>query len=74
MARKKNIWVSPRPDGKWKVKREGASRASRVKGRKTDAARIARRMAKREGVEVIIQGQDGKIQQKDSYGHDPIPA
>ena len=73
MAKKGNIWVSPRSDGKWQLKREGSDRASRVLNRKRDAERIARDMARREGVEVITQGRDGKIQSKDSFGRDPYP-
>lgn len=69
----KNIWVSPRPDGKWQVKREGSDRASRVVDHKTDAEKIARDMGRRDGVEVITQGRDGRIRSKDSYGRDPFP-
>lgn len=70
---KKNVWVSPRPDGKWAVQREGAERASRLEERKADAERAARDLARRESVEVIIQGGDGKIQARESYGNDPFP-
>jgi hypothetical protein len=73
MAEKRNVWVSPRPDGKWQVKREGADRASRVVDRKEDAERIARDIGKRSRVEVITQRRDGTIQSKDSYGQDPFP-
>lgn len=73
MAKKRNIWVSPRQDGRWQVKREGADRASRVVDRKSDAENIARDIAKRAKVEVITQGRNGKIQSKDSFGRDPFP-
>jgi len=73
MAKKPNVWVSPRPDGSWVVQREGAQRATRVENRKVDAERTARDLARRDGVEVIIQGRDGKIQGRDSYGNDPFP-
>lgn len=73
MAKKRNVWVSPRPDGKWQVKREGADRASRVVDRKSEASEIARGMGRRSRVEVIIQRRNGTIQSKDSYGKDPCP-
>jgi U3 small nucleolar ribonucleoprotein component len=73
MVKKRNIWVSPRQDGRWQVKREGADRASRVVDRKSDAENIARDIGKRDKVEVITQGRDGKIQSKDSFGQDPFP-
>jgi hypothetical protein len=70
---KKNIWVSPRSDGNWKVQREGSQRPTRVEERKVDAERIARDLGRKDGVEVIVQGRDGKIQGRDSYGNDPFP-
>ena len=73
MAKKRNVWVSPRPDGDWAVQREGAERASRVEDRKADAVSTARDLARRDGVELIIQGGDGKIQGRESYGSDPFP-
>ncbi len=73
MSRKKNIWVSPRDDGQWEIQREGAKRPTKVEERKEDAARAARELGKRDGVEVIVQRRDGRIQSKDSFGHDPLP-
>lgn len=72
MARK-NVWVSPRPDGDWEVQREGSQHPTRVTERKSDAERIARDLARRDSVEVIVQGSDGRIKQRDSYGNDPFP-
>lgn len=69
---KKNVWVSPRPDG-WAVQREGSDRASKVTPTKAEAEKAARDLGKQDKVEVIVQGRDGKIQSKDSYGHDPFP-
>ena len=73
MVRKRNIWVSPREDGEWEVQREGAKRPSKVTERQADAERAAREMGQRDGVEVIVQGRDGRIRSKDSYGSDPLP-
>ena len=69
----KTQWVSPRGDGKWAVKSEGASRASKLFDTQAEAAAHAVDIATRTKSEVIIQGKDGKIRSKDSYGNDPCP-
>jgi hemerythrin superfamily protein len=67
------VWVQSHPDDKrWQVKREGASRASRVFDTQREAAEFGRTLAKREKVELVIAGRDGKIRQRDSYGNDPV--
>ncbi len=65
------ISVEPRPDGRWAVHKDGTSRASRVLDRKTDAVDRARAQAQREGAELVIKDQKGRIQSKDSHGRDP---
>ena len=69
---KKDIHVVPR-DGGWAVKREGASRDSSHHDRKTDAIDTARGTARRDRVEVVEHGRNGRIQDSDSYGNDPHP-
>jgi hypothetical protein len=70
MPRQPQITVEPRPNGRWAVQKDGTQRASRVLERKTDAERIAREQARREGAELVVKGADGRIQRKDSHGHD----
>lgn len=72
MARKENVWVSPHEDG-WAVKRENATRPTKVESSKVDAETYARDLAKRDHVELIVQRWDGTIQKKNSYGNDPFP-
>lgn len=69
---KKDIHVVPHDDG-WATRKEGASRAGSVHDTKADAVEQAREQAKRERVELIIHGRNGKIQDSDSYGNDPFP-
>lgn len=69
---KKDIHVVPHPEG-WAVKREGAERATSVHERKVDALDAARELGRKDEVEVVIHGLDGKIQDSDSYGNDPNP-
>jgi hypothetical protein len=69
---KPNVWVVRHPEG-WAVKREGADRASFVTDTKQVAEQLGRAIAQRQHVELITQDRHGRIQSKDSFGHDPIP-
>ena len=69
---KKDIHVVPRVDG-WAVRRERATRDSSHHDRKSDAMDAARETARREHVEVVEHGRNGRIQDSDSYGADPFP-
>lgn len=72
MARKRDIHVVKHDDG-WATRREGASRAGSVHDTQKQAIEKAKGTAKREGLEVVIHGRDGKIRDSDSYGNDPFP-
>jgi hypothetical protein len=72
MMTKKDIHVVPHKDG-WATKREGASRAGSVHNTQRQAQEAARETAKRERVEVVTHGRDGRIRDSDSYGNDPYP-
>ena len=65
------ISVEPRDGGKWAVQKDGTQRASLVTDRKSDAVDRARAQARREGAELVIKDQQGRIQSKDSHGRDP---
>ena len=69
---KKDIHVVPR-EGSWAVRQEGAERDSSRHNRKSDAMEAARDTARRERVEVVEHGRNGRIQDSDSYGRDPYP-
>jgi Uncharacterized protein conserved in bacteria (DUF2188) len=72
MAERRGVHVTPRGD-RWAVEREGAQRASSLHDTQADAAREGRETARREHVELYLHGRDGRIRQRDSYGHDPHP-
>jgi hypothetical protein len=72
-AHKPAIWVNPHPEGGWKTQKEGTERASGKHNTKQEAVEAAIKQAKNERTEVVVQGKDGKIQSKDSYGKDPNP-
>ena len=60
--------------GAWKVKREGAERATSTHDNKADAVADAMTRAKGESKgQVVIHGADNKIQTEHTYGSDPYP-
>ena len=74
MASRRTYHVTPGPDGAWRVKAEGASRASSTHDKKTDAVQSAKDLAKTQSLgQVVIHGQDGKIQTEHTYRKDPYP-
>lgn len=69
---KKDIHIVPHKDG-WASRKEGAARAGKVYDTQKQAQDGARPQAKREGVELVTHGRDGRIRDSDSYGNDPHP-
>ncbi|WP_265587152.1 DUF2188 domain-containing protein [Sphingomicrobium arenosum] len=65
-----NIWCTPHADG-WQVKRAGGERASSLHETQAEAWDEARRMGRADKVEVFLQGEDGQIRERHSYGNDP---
>lgn len=62
------------PEGaRWAVRREGASRAASVHDTQAQAEVAGRRLAKKHQTELIIKDRHGRIERRDSYGHDPFP-
>ena len=68
----KNQWVVRYGD-KWAVKGEGNKRATKVTDTQKQAINVAKGIAQNQKSELIIQGRDGNIRSKDSYGNDPCP-
>jgi hypothetical protein len=60
-------------DGKWAVRGEGNDRATSVHPTQREAIEAAREIARNQRAELLIHGEDGKIRERDSYGHDPYP-
>ena len=72
MPKKNSIHIVPSEKG-WDVKRQGASRASRVTRTKDEAVKVGRDMAQKESGQLIIHKKDGKIQEERTYRKDPFP-
>lgn len=58
-------------DGQWRNKIEGTERALSVHETKAAAVGAGRQVAMFRKVEHIIRNMDGKIDERNSYGHDP---
>ena len=73
MAEKHDVHVTKNVSGaKWRVSQGGATLSThRTQSHAVDAAR---REAKRDRVELVTHGRDGRIRSKDSFGRDPMPA
>lgn len=67
--KKYRLHVMPHRRG-WQVKRDGASRASRVVGSKAEAYAEGRRLAVRNELELVVHARDYVIQDSDSFGPD----
>jgi hypothetical protein len=74
MANPNRRTVSPRGDD-WVVQKPGASRVSSVHDTQKEAQDAARRMLQNDGGgELVTQGRDGQIRQKDTIARpDPYP-
>lgn len=59
-------------DRGWSVKRAGASRASGTFTTKAEAVKKAQEIAKKQKTELYIHGKNGRIQDRRSYGNDPV--
>jgi hypothetical protein len=70
MAR--NQWVVKHGE-KWAQRGEGNTRVTRTFDTQGQAIEAARQTAQRSHSELFIQGEDGKIRDRSSYGNDPYP-
>ncbi|MBK7682270.1 MAG: DUF2188 domain-containing protein [Bacteroidetes bacterium] len=58
----------------WGVKGQGNSKLTAKTETKADALKIGKEIAKNQQSELTILGKDGKIQNKSSFGNDPLPS
>ncbi len=70
---RKELHVVPNSEGGWDVKKPHADKALKHFKTKNEAIEQARNLAKKEGLELIPHGLDGKIQNPNTYGNDPFP-
>lgn len=72
MSKSRPVHVVP-SNKKWAVRHEGAPQPVSVHETKTEAEAAARALVRRAETELVIHGRDGRIQDRDSFGHDPCP-
>lgn len=68
--KKKSVFVAKDPNG-WRVQK-GKETVSKHKTQE-NAIKRAKPLAKEMKTELVVQGRDGKIRSKDSFGNDPCP-
>ncbi|WP_081781018.1 DUF2188 domain-containing protein [Sulfitobacter noctilucae] len=73
MSKSKNVWTSPRSDGQWAVQTEGSERAASLHATQAEAWDSARGLARSRGSEAFLQGRNGQIRERNTYGKDPYP-
>lgn len=69
---KRNQHVVPRENG-WAILGAGAQRDTQVFDRKQDAVDRAREISQNQKSELVVHGQNGQIQYKDSHSNDTFP-
>lgn len=62
----KQTWVSPHPDGGWQVKKDYSIKALIRTATQKAAIKRARKVARNERGELVIQAVDGKIREKNT--------
>lgn len=68
----KNQHVVPHSRG-WAVKGAGNQKATSVHSTQKAAISEARGIARNQSSEMLIYGQNGRIRERNTYGHDPYP-
>jgi hypothetical protein len=66
----KDYWTGPHPDG-WQVKGAGNSKATSVHSTQARAWAEAQERARTTGGEAYLQGRNGQIRERNTYGYDP---
>lgn len=68
----KNQHIVPAGD-RWGVRGEGNERLTSVHDTQRQAIEAGREIARNQHSELLIHGEDGRIRERDSHGHDPHP-
>ena len=57
---------------RWAVKEEGAAEPFAVFKTQSEAWEKAKSIARKERSEALLHGRDGRIRERNTYGHDPV--
>lgn len=69
----RNVHVMPHRDGRWAVQFQDEAEPIEIHTSKADAEQVARNLAKKKKVDVIIHKADGTVQEGFSPGNEPAP-
>ncbi len=69
---KKNQHVVLHQQG-WAVRGAGSERATSIHQTQRDAIDAGRSIARNQGSELFIHGENGRIRERNTYGKDPFP-
>lgn len=69
---KKNQHVVPHAEG-WAVRGAGNQRVTSIHSTQREAIGAARDIARNQGSEMLIHGENGRIRERNTYGNDPYP-
>ncbi|WP_374944464.1 DUF2188 domain-containing protein [Sphingomonas sp.] len=62
------------PNGRgWSVRKAGSPKVTSTHATQDDAVRAATRIAQNQRTELYVHGRDGRIRERNSYGHDAHP-
>ncbi len=61
------------PAGGWSVREAGAARATKTFDTQAKAVSYAKGLARQAGSELFVHGADGRIRERNTYGHDSHP-
>ncbi|MCE6950123.1 DUF2188 domain-containing protein [Cereibacter sphaeroides] len=68
----KNQHIVPHPKG-WAVRGAGNDRATSVHPTQRQAIDAGRDIARNQGSELFVHGENGRIRERNTYGKDPFP-
>ena len=57
---------------RWAVKAEGAEKPFAVFKTQNEAGEKAKSIARKERSEALLHGRDGRVRERNTYGHDPV--
>lgn len=66
----KDYWTTKHPNG-WQVKGAGNNKATSVHSTQRSAWAESKDRARNAGGEAFLQGANGQIRERNTYGHDP---
>ena len=70
---KKNVHITPHPNGGWQVKESGNTQATSKHTTQLEAITYGREKAINQQTELFIHRTNGQIRERNSFGNDPYP-